>query len=243
MVDTRRARGDRGPVDVSQLSPSNQDYLKALLSLREKGEEQVTASLLAQRVGVRLSSASDAIRRLDKAGLVTHQPYGAVQLTPQGHAFAVEMLRRHRLIESFLVEVLGYTWDEVHQEAESLEHCVSASFVERVDSLLKFPERDPHGDPIPHADGTYPVSADVPTEPLAEVPEGSVAVIDRIDDSDSQLLQYLSTVGVCIGVQIRVESAGQYAGGHHYVVDGAQEPVLLSKEAAAAISVRRLPNL
>ena len=154
-------------VDVSGLSPSNQDYLKALFKLGEWHDDPVTVKMLAQHIGVRLSSASDAVRRLEKKGLVTHTPYGAIGLSTEGRAFALAMVRRHRLIETFLVESLHYRWDQVHAEAEQLEHCVSDFFLERIDAELGFPSRDPHGDPIPSATGDYP--ADYAASPASEL--------------------------------------------------------------------------
>ena len=110
--------------------------------------------MLATRLGVGASTVSETVRRLADSGLVTHQPYGAVELTADGERHALAVVRRHRLIETFLVEVLGYGWDEVHDEAEVLEHAVSDLFVERIAAQLGHPRRDPHGDPIPGADGS-----------------------------------------------------------------------------------------
>lgn len=141
-------------MSVSALSASSQNYLKAVWSLGEWSDEPVTASTLAARVGVKLSTASDAIRKLTDQGLLEHARYGAVTLTPEGRALAVAMVRRHRLIETFLVDVLDYDWDQVHDEAETLEHAVSDFLIERIDEKLGHPDRDPHGDPIPRADGT-----------------------------------------------------------------------------------------
>ena len=114
----------------------------------------MTPTLIAERTGLKLSSVSDAVRKLASQGLVDHAPYGAVELTETGRSYALVMVRRHRLIEAFLVSVLGYSWDQVHDEAEHLEHAVSDFMIDRIDEFLEFPTRDPHGDPIPSADGT-----------------------------------------------------------------------------------------
>ena len=136
-------------MSVSDLSTSTQNYLKAVWTLSEWSDQPVTPSLIAERTELKLSSVSDAVRRLTSQGLLTHTPYGAVELTEAGHAYAVAMVRRHRLIETFLVKMLGYGWDQVHDEAEHLEHAVSDFMIERIDELLGRPTRDPHGDPIP----------------------------------------------------------------------------------------------
>src|SRR5690606_20624954 len=138
----------------SQLSASSQNYLKAIWGLQEWSDDPITPTAVAAKVGVRLSTASDAIRKLGEQGLVQHTPYGAVTLSEQGRTHALAMVRRHRLIETFLVQVLGYRWDQVHDEADALEHAVSDLMVDRIDEHLDHPTRDPHGDPIPQPDGT-----------------------------------------------------------------------------------------
>ena len=173
-------------MSVSTLSESTQNYLKAVWSLGEWSDVPVTASMVAARTGVALSTASDAIRKLSTQGLLEHARYSAVSLTPEGRAHAVTMVRRHRLIESFLVEVLRYRWDQVHDEADMLEHAVSDFMIDRIDELLGYPERDPHGDPIPAADGTV-------TRPdavlLTSVSAGARVRVERISDDDPKLLQ------------------------------------------------------
>ncbi|WP_448629125.1 metal-dependent transcriptional regulator [Cellulomonas soli] len=147
-----------------------QDYLKVVWSAREWLERPVTTKMLATRLGVGASTVSETVRRLADAGLLTHEPYGAVELTEAGRSHALAMVRRHRLVETFLVEVLGYGWDEVHDEAEVLEHAVSDLFVDRLAERLGHPARDPHGDPIPAPDGTIAVPD---AHPLWEVEPGS----------------------------------------------------------------------
>src|SRR5699024_2252848 len=141
-------------MSVSQLTPSTQNYLKIIWGLQEWSDDPVTPSVIAGKAGLRMSSVSDAIRKLASQELVTHTPYGAVSLTDIGRRHALAMVRRHRLIETFLVETLHYRWDQVHEEADALEHAVSDFLITRIDELLGHPERDPHGDPIPAADGT-----------------------------------------------------------------------------------------
>jgi DtxR family transcriptional regulator, Mn-dependent transcriptional regulator len=191
-----------------ELSAVTQDYLKVVWSAREWSTQPVTTKMLAARLGVGASTVSETVRRLADSGLVTHEPYGAVELTAAGERHALAVVRRHRLIETFLVEVLGYGWDEVHDEAEVLEHAVSDLFVERVSAQLGHPRRDPHGDPIPGADG----SIDSPPATLLwDVPPGEWAVA-RISDADPELLRYLESVDLVLDTPLTVVERRTVAG-------------------------------
>ncbi|MCQ9369261.1 metal-dependent transcriptional regulator [Brevibacterium sp. 91QC2O2] len=196
-------------MSVSELSASTQNYLKVIWSLTEWSDAPVTAKSIAVKSGLKLSSVSDAIRRLSTQGLLTHAPYGAVELTEAGRAGALAMVRRHRLIETFLVETLGYRWDQIHDEAENLEHAVSDFMVERIDELLGSPQRDPHGDPIPARDGAV-------TRPdavlLTQIEPGSQVLVERISDADPQLLQFFRERGVVPGVCLEVGEGQPYSG-------------------------------
>ena len=139
---------------VEDLPAKTQDYLKVIWDLHERTGEKVALGDVAERMGEKKPTASEAVKKLAARGLVNHEPYRGISLSDRGRDIALIMVRRHRLIESFLVSTLGYTWDEVHEEAEKLEHAVSDDFISRIDAMLGFPERDPHGDPIPSASGT-----------------------------------------------------------------------------------------
>ena len=219
-------------MSVSKLSTSSQNYLKAVWSLGEWSDAPVTASTLAARVGVRLSSASDAIRRLTDQGLLEHMPYGAVALTADGRSHAVAMVRRHRLIETFLVEVLGYRWDQVHDEAEHLEHAVSDFMIDRIDEHLGHPTRDPHGDPIPAADGrvTRPDAV-----PLVEVAPGARVRVERIADTDPDLLQYFAERGIGVGATLLTRPGPPYSDAIEILID--DDGVALGPTAAASVWV------
>lgn len=188
-------------MSVTKLSSSSQNYLKAIWSLGEWSNEPVTASTLAAKVGVRLSSASDAIKKLTDQGLLEHTRYGSVALSPTGLKYALEMVRRHRLIETFLVESLGYRWDQVHDEAEQLEHAVSDFMVDRMDQQLGYPVKDPHGDPIPSADGSLNHPDAVL---LTEAPKNVLLTVERISDADPALLQFLAGQQVGVGTRLWV---------------------------------------
>jgi len=179
--------------DVGDLTPSTQDYLKALWSLGEWDPAAVTVTALAERLGVRTSTASDGLRKLAEQGFVEHAPYGAIVLTDSGTAFALAMVRRHRLLETYLASELGYSWDEVHDEAESLEHAVSDVFLDRIDAILGHPTRDPHGDPIPPKAGE---PAPPQAVPLASLTQGTSAIVSRISDSSPERLRAFAAAGI-----------------------------------------------
>lgn len=197
-------------VPLYELSDSAQNYLKAIWSLQEWSSDPVTASSIATKTGVKLSTASGAMTRLANQGLVVHSPYGAIDLTEAGRTHAVNMVRRHRLVETFLVQHLGYTWDQVHDEAEALEHVVSEFMLERISAVLGHPSRDPHGDPIPAASGevTRPRA-----EQLTNAPAGTPLVVERISDHDPQLLRHFATHQIFVGSELISWPAQEFADG------------------------------
>lgn len=213
------------------LTAVSQDYLKVIWGAQEWSDAPVTTKLIAGRLGVGPSTVSETVKRLADAGLVTHRPYGAVELTDRGRAHAVAMVRRHRLIETYLVERLGYGWDEVHDEAEVLEHAVSDVFVERVAAVLGHPERDPHGDPIPAADGTVPRPD---ARMMWEVDPGAYRVA-RISDADPELLRYLEDVGLVLDAHVDLDERRAVTGTVRVHIDGVADRVELGEVAASAI--------
>ena len=190
--------------DKEQLSESIQDYLKAIYEL-SPGDNPTSTNQIAERLNVAPASVTGMLKRLASLDppLVDYQKHHGVQLTNEGRQVSLEMVRKHRLIELFLVKLLGYSWDEVHDEAERLEHAVSARFGERLAFLLGEPDFDPHGDPIPGRDLQLPAMR---TVPLSEVQPGSRAVIRRVHTSDAGLLRYLGELGIQPGAEILVLS-------------------------------------
>ncbi|GAB3050613.1 metal-dependent transcriptional regulator [Sediminivirga luteola] len=221
-------------MSVSELSPSAQNYLKVIWSLSEWSDEPVTPTGIAARSGVRLSTVSDAVRKLAEQGLVEHSPYKAVALTPAGERHALAMVRRHRLIETFLVQVLGYTWDEVHDEAEQLEHAVSDLMVDRIDALLGRPTRDPHGDPIPSAAG---VVEQPEATALATAAPGERVRVVRVADHDPAMLQYFHERGVVVDAVLLVAESAPFSEVTQVRVDGRDEPIGLGRQAAQSVWV------
>jgi DtxR family Mn-dependent transcriptional regulator len=186
---------------LQELSPNAQDYLKVIWGLMEWGQQTIQPSELAKRANVKPSTVSGAVARLVSGGYARHDPYGAIELTKQGERYAVAMVRKHRLLETFLVTTLNYAWDEVHTEADMLEHAASDTMIDRIDQLLGHPATDPHGDPIPRADGTLP---DVPITALCELADGDHAVIARVSDANPDVLRDLDHHGIGIGTTVVV---------------------------------------
>jgi DtxR family Mn-dependent transcriptional regulator len=189
------------PHQTPQVSTSVGDYLKAIWMLGGTGS--VSTKDLAAQLGVAPASVSEMLGRLNEAGLVEHVPYHGVTLAPQGLKEAMRLVRRHRLIETFLVQHLGYPWDEIHAEAEVLEHAVSDRFIQALDDLLENPSHDPHGDPIPSPDGSLPTT---PAVSLAEARPGSRFRVSRLRTQDSADLSMLSGLGLVPGRVVEIAS-------------------------------------
>ncbi|MEO7124131.1 MAG: metal-dependent transcriptional regulator [Lacisediminihabitans sp.] len=190
------------------ISSTAEDYLKVIWSALEWGGDPMTIKGLAARFGISAASASDTIKRLVGQGLVLHEPYRPIGLTSTGEKQAVRVVRRHRLIETFLVAQLGYSWDEVHDEAEALEHAVSDLMIDRMDALLGSPKADPHGDPIPNRSGEVFYPADAIR--VTDAAPGKYTVI-RISDDDSAQLAVFEAAGLVTDVLLTVverDSAG-----------------------------------
>jgi len=190
---------------VPALPTAVEDYVKVIFAHTEWQPEPITTGALAARLGLAASSVTEMVKKLVTQGLVSHEPYGAVELTPEGTALALQMVRRHRLIETWLVEHIGYTWDEVHDEAEVLEHAMSDRLLGAIEAQLGHPRRDPHGDSIPAADGTVERPA---AALLADVDGGTVA---RISDRDPLLLKHLEAEGIGVDSEITPQQRAQLA--------------------------------
>lgn len=186
---------------AGEVSEVSQDYLKVIWSAQEWGGTPMTATELAKRFGTTKANVTEVLKRLDELGLIVRVPYKPPVLTPAGETVALSMVRRHRLIETFLVESLGYGWDEVHDEAESLEHAASDLLIDRIDAFLEHPASDPHGDPIPGADGT--IESHDSSVLLAEADPGSYEVL-RVSDADPEVLAHLAEAGVVPGANVEV---------------------------------------
>lgn len=181
-----------------------EDYVKVIYAHTEWQSQPITTNALAARLGLAASSVTEMVKKLTAQGLAHHEPYGAIELTERGRTLALTMVRRHRLIETWLVERFGYRWDEVHDEAEVLEHAMSDRLLDAIDEELGRPARDPHGDPIPAADGTLMLPEAVV---LAEAASGGRVV--RISDRDPLLLRHLAAEGIVLDAVVSAERRAQ----------------------------------
>ena len=185
-------------------SPAVDDYLKTIYHHTEWQTDRITPSQLAAELGLAPSSVTEMVQKLAAQGLVTHRPYGPISLTPEGEHRAASIIRRHRLIETWLVNEFGYAWDEVHDEAEVLEHALSDRLLEGIDERLGRPRFDPHGDAIPDAAGG------VHREPfvlLAAAAPGHIGRVLRVSDRDPELLRAVEAAGVAVGAEVTVTDA------------------------------------
>lgn len=203
------------------LTRSVEDYLKAIYHLSSHGEPAGTNDI-AHLLALSPPSVSGMIKRLAEQGLLSHAPYRGSELTDEGRRLALRMVRRHRLLEAYLVEFLGYDWDTVHEEAERLEHAVSDTLIERMATALGNPRVDPHGDPIPAADGTI---VDPVLVPLPDVPVGSTVEIRRVEASQPDRLRFLATLGLKPGAVLTLMNQQPF-NGPITIRTGAQDHVI-----------------
>lgn len=179
------------------LSQAVEDYIKAIYQLQDAST--VSTSKLAARLGVSSASVTSMAKRLAGMGLVTYESYRGVALTGAGEKIALEIIRHHRLLETYLREIMGYGWEEMHNEAEHLEHHISEEFEDRLDEMLGYPTHDPHGDPIPSREGTIEI---VEADPLTDAPTDTELQVMRLRDTDTDILDFLESVGVLPGTRL-----------------------------------------
>jgi DtxR family Mn-dependent transcriptional regulator len=193
---------------TADLTVAVQDYLKAIYALETAGE-RVTTSALAARMTVSAPSATAMTKRLAELGLVERAPYRGVALTEEGRSGALEVIRHHRLLERYLVDRLGLSLDEVHVEADRLEHALSEELEAKIDAELGFPTHDPHGDPIPDRELRVTAAGD---STLLDVPPGSRASVSRVPDGNAELLRYLAELGLVPGSDVELVSQAPFGG-------------------------------
>ena len=218
------------------LSQAVQDYLKAIYKLQERGGA-VSTSALAEAMEVTAASATGMMKKLASLKLVRHSPYQGVVLSKTGQKMALEIIRHHRLLELYLAEALGYSWDKVHAEAERLEHVISEEFEEKIFEALGRPTRDPHGDPIPAKDGTV-VAVD--HDRLSDLEPGAKGVIRQVSDSDAEMLRYLGTRGLVPDTALEVLDKAPFNG--PLTVRTGRTSHVLGRELARHIWVEAAPD-
>ena len=196
------------PSAAQPLSGPVEDYLKAIYDL-ERDAQPATTNEIAERLAISPASVSGMVRRLAEQGLITHEPYRGVRLTQDGRRAALRTLRRHRILECYLTEVLGYPWDRVHDEAERLEHAASEELIERMADALGDPLHDPHGAPIPSREG---VVEETTRRTIADAVSGERLRVRQVMDEDGERLRYLAELGIRPGSIIRILDRAPFEG-------------------------------
>ncbi len=215
------------------LTIAEENYLKAILRLSSQSDKPVNTNAIAEQLHTSAASVTDMVKRLSGKKLVVYQRYNGVRLTALGNTIATVLIRKHRLWESFLVHTLGMTWDEVHDIAEELEHIHSNLLIDRLDDFLGFPKFDPHGEPIPNAQGKYTLRAQTP---LSEIQPGQSGMVVAVKNSGNELLKHLNEKGISIGKPFTVMSREDYDQSMHLMMD--QKDVSLSGEVAQQLLVK-----
>lgn len=177
-----------------------EDYLKNIYNIKQESGK-VTNNVLADKLKITPAAVSDMVSKLSKAGYITNKPYKGFELTKKGESAAINLIRKHRLWEVFLMNYLNYHWDKVHEDAENLEHASSDELIQRLDDFLGNPKYDPHGDPIPDKHGKFPKDDAIP---LTDVKIGEIVTIKKVSDESSEILEYFSKLGLALNNTVMI---------------------------------------
>lgn len=214
------------------LSLTEENYLKAIYHLSDGGSKSVLTNELAEAMNTKAASVTDMVKKLSAKEVISYEKYYGVNVTSKGKNEALMVIRKHRLWETFLVQKLGFSWDEVHEVAEQLEHINSARLIEKLDEFLGFPKVDPHGDPIPDHKGKLKVQ---PQVAIDQLPIGYQGKIAAVKDSDSNLLKYLDKIGAKPGTKIKIIGKEEYDESMEILID--DHRIFISKEVSQNILV------
>ena len=217
------------------MTHSEENYLKAIFHLSGSGAKSVSTNALAQQMETKPSSVTDMVRRLSEKGLVNYKKYQGVSLSEIGTSTALSVIRKHRLWEVFLVEKLAFSWDEVHEVAEQLEHIKSEKLIDKLDELLDHPQFDPHGDPIPGKDGKLPTGE---KQLLSNLPVGAGGICVGVKDSSSAFLRFLDKNKIALGQHIEIKEKEEFDNSVYVNIDG--RPMHLSHLIASNLYVKKL---
>ena len=212
----------------NMLSPTEEDYLKCIYHLGSKSKRPVNTNAIAAKLQTKPASVTDMVQKLATKGLASYYKYKGVRLTHQGDSRALQIVRKHRLWEFFLVNKLDFSWDTVHEIAEQLEHIQSTELIKRLDAYLNYPKYDPHGDPIPNEQGEI---APHPDTTLSMLAKGDQCRIIRTKDSSSELLVFLDTLGIALGAQLQVLDYFEFDGSYSVRVNNGNQVTLSLKVA------------
>ena len=217
------------PATFDEISDAMRDYLADIYRIG-RGQLWVSTTVIAEQLSVSGPATVRMVRRLQERGLVEHLPYKGVRLTPDGTTAALLAIRRHRLAERFLVDVLHFGWHEIHEQAETLQKGITAAIEDRMDALMGYPATCPHGDPIPSKSGTMPPLND---RPLTVVPQGITGTISRVKTREAEKLQYLAEIGMVPGARFTLENRGRFNGPLRILLNDRDEHIIGSELAAA----------
>jgi DtxR family Mn-dependent transcriptional regulator len=218
------------------MNRTSEDYIKNIYKLQRSGEK-VTTSALATNLQLADASVTDMVKKLSEKGYLRYEPYKGVELTASGRRVAMKIVRRHRLWEMFLVRFLAFSWDQVHDEAERLEHVMSEQLERKLDKALGYPTLDPHGDPIPTIDGELDGTA---YAPLSDFGPGASVRIHRVSDDDPELLQHASKIGLLLNAKLVVKEKMNFDGS--MIVKVGSKEQFLSQQVTQAIFVRPIQH-
>jgi DtxR family transcriptional regulator, Mn-dependent transcriptional regulator len=213
------------------LSFAEENYLKTIYHLSEGIEGTVSTNAIADSLNTKAASVTDMIKKLSRKGVLSYQKYRGVQVSEAGKKAALQVIRKHRLWETFLVDKLKFNWDEVHVVAEQLEHINSTLLIKRLDEFLAYPKFDPHGDPIPDENGEFKAK---PQVVLNLCTNGQIGIIVAVKDSNPAFLKYLDKIGIYLGAKIKVLEKVEYDGSLEIQIDG-KKTVFISKEVSENI--------
>ncbi len=218
------------------LSLTEENYLKAIYHLSNGGTQEVTTNQLADELHTAAASVSDMIKKLSTKRVITYKKYRGVNISERGEKMALQVIRKHRLWEVFLVEKLQFQWDEVHEIAEQLEHIHSPLLITRLDEFLGHPKIDPHGDPIPDENGQISIG---PQYPISEMKIGANGVITAVENSSSALLQHLDKLGIRLGIKFTIKDIAEFDNSLEIKLETGAD-VFLSKQVSDNLLVRNI---
>lgn len=218
-----------------KLSTAEENYIKAIFKISEKANKSASTNAIAKRLSTSAASVTDMLKRLAEKKLINYEKYKGVTLTQEGIKRATQLIRKHRLWEVFLVKKLRFSWDQVHNIAEQLEHIESAELIMRLDAFLDYPKFDPHGDPIPNADGKFTIRSQTP---LSDMHKGQEGMLVGVKEHDTEFLKYLNSLNIKLGTIIAVTDYTPYDGSMKVNIDSKKE-IMVTSEVAQNLLIRK----
>jgi DtxR family transcriptional regulator, Mn-dependent transcriptional regulator len=218
------------------LTSTEENYLKAIFKIAEREKKAVSTNAIAKQIGTTAASVTDMLKKLSEKELIHYEKYKGVSLTLTGNKSATHLIRKHRLWEVFLVNKLRFAWHQVHDIAEELEHIDSEELIARLDAFLDYPKFDPHGDPIPNADGRFTLRNQIS---LSDLPLGQAGIVLGVKESDAEFLKYLTKLNIKLGSEIVITSITEYDRSMKIIIDNKHEEVITQKVSQSIFMKRK----